>query len=320
MSKKHRPKRGSLQFWPRKRAKRSYAKIRSWSSLDGTNLLAFIGYKAGMTHIMAKDNTPTTLYKKDTLSIPVTIIECPPLKPLSLRFYQNSYQGTKVISEVYSKRLDKEVKKTLKLPKKEHKIPENFDDVKLVVYTQPKLTSIGKKKPDILEIAISGKDPKEKLEFANKLMENEIKISNIFQNQKLLDIHSVTKGKGFQGTVKRFGVTIRQHKSEKTKRGIGNLGAWTPKKVLFSVPHAGKMGYHLRTQYNSLNIKIDSDPKKVNPKSGFLHYGPIKNDYIILKGSIPGPAKRTIIMTTSIRQKQSRTDLEIKSINLDSKQ
>ena len=79
------------------------------------------------------------------------------------------------------------------------------------------------------------------------------------------------------------------------------------------------MGYHQRTEINKQNLLIDSDPAKVNPKAGFLHYGLIKNDYIILKGSIPGPPKRAIILTPNGRKKQPR-ELEIRSINVESKQ
>jgi len=319
MAKKHHPRRGSMQIWPRKRAKRAFARIRSWGPQDNSELQAFVGYKAGMTHIIAKDNSPNTMFKKDKIAVPVTIIECPPLKSLSLRFYQNSYVGSQLISEVYSKNLDKEIKKRIKIPKKEGEIPENFDDVRLRIYTQPKLTGIGKKKPETLEIGVGGKNKEEKLKFCQELLDKEIKISDVFKDKRVLDVHSVTKGKGFQGTVKRFGVKIRQHKSEKVKRGTGNLGAWTPKKVQFTVPQPGRMGYHQRTEYNKVSVMIDSDPKKINPKSGFLHYGLVKNDYILLKGSIPGPVKRTIIMTPAAR-KNTPKDFEILSIDLESKQ
>ena len=316
----HRPRRGSLQFWPRKRAKRSYARIRNWPELDGTKLLAFIGYKAGMTHVMAKDLSPNTQYKNQSISIPVTIIECPPLKTLSLRFYKNTHDGLKLISEIFSKKLDKELRRKIKFHKKTTEEPKDFDELKLVVYTQPKLAGIYKKKPEVLEVAISGNDNKQKLDFAKSFLDKEIKLDEIFKDIKFFDVHSITKGKGYQGAVKRFGVTIRQHKAEKTKRGIATLGSWTPKKVLFSVPHAGQMGYHQRTEYNKQNLLIDSDPNKVNPKSGFLHYGLVKNQYIIIKGSIPGPTKRTIILTPSIRSIKHQHQLEIKSVNLDSKQ
>lgn len=319
MAKKHHPRRGSLQFWPRKRAKKAFARVRSWSKIANTPIFGFIGYKAGMTHIIAKDTSPNTIYKKDLLSIPVTIIECPPLKPLSLRFYQTSSDGLQCIAEIFSKNTSKDIKKILKLPKKSAKMPEQFDEVRLTVHSQPKLTGIGQKKPEVIELPIKGKDPKERLEQAQSFLEKEIKLQDVLKDQKLVDIHSITKGKGFQGAVKRFGVKIRTRKSEKTKRGTGNLGAWTPKKVLFSVPQPGKMGFHQRTEYNKLNIMIDSDPKKVNPKAGFLHYGLIKNDYIMLKGSIPGPMKRTIILTPSMRQKKPG-ELQIVSINKGSKQ
>ncbi|MEK6826548.1 MAG: 50S ribosomal protein L3 [Nanoarchaeota archaeon] len=319
MPNKRHPRRGSMQVWPRKRAKRSFARIRNWHGNGNVELLGFIGYKAGMTHVIAKDNTPDSMYKKDKISIPVTIIECPPLKPLSLRFYKNSYDGLKLISEIYSKSSDKEFKKYFKLPKKENKIPDVFDDVRFVVYTQPRLTGIGKKKPEILEIGIGGKDNNEKLKFALDLLEKEIRLQDVFKNKKIIDVHSVSKGKGFQGTVKRFGVKIRQHKAEKTKRGIGTLGSWHPNKVQFTVAQAGKMGYHQRTEYNKLKLIIDSDPKKINPKSGFLHYGFIKNDYIVLKGSVVGPAKRAVVMTPSFRNVGAK-DIEVLSINLESKQ
>ena len=316
----HHPRRGSLQIWPRVRAKRHIARIRTWhTDSSDSKLLAFIGYKAGMTHLIVRDTSPHSMYKNDDLFIPATVIECPPLRALSLCFYKKTYDGLKLFSEVSSKSITKELKKHIKLTKKEVKEPENFDEIRLKVYTQPYLLGIGKKKADIIEIGISGKDNKEKLNFAKSLLEKEIKIQDFFKDQKFFDVHSVTKGKGFQGTVKRYGVKIRQHKAEKTKRGIGTLGSWHPNKVQFQVAQAGKMGYHQRTEYNKQTLLIDSDPKKINPKSGFLHYGLIKNDYILLKGSIPGSSKRPIILTPNIRRRQG-FDYQIKLINLDSKQ
>ena len=315
----HHPRRGSLQIWPRKRAKRAFARIRSWPKENEIKLQAFVGYKSGMTHIIAVDTSPHTIYKNEKLSIPVTIVECPPLKPLSLRFYKKTYNGLKLIAEVFSKTLDKEIKKYIKIPKKEIKFPEDFDDVRLRAYTQPRLLDFGKKKPETLEIGIGGNNLKEKLEFGKSMLEKEIRVEDALKNDSLLDVHSVTKGKGFQGTVKRFGVKIRQHKAEKTKRGIGSLGSWHPNKVQYTVPQAGRMGYHQRTEYNKFVILLDSDPKKVNPKSGFLHYGFVKNDFIVLKGSIPGATKRTIILTPAIRPLK-KPSLQLTSINLDSKQ
>jgi len=313
MGKKHNPRRGSLQYWPRKRAKRAYARIRSWANLDTTKLLAFIGYKVGMTHLIVKDNTPNSLTKNQNISIPVTIIECPSLKPLALRFYKQTDDGLQVISDFIAPKIDKEVKRKINLQKKKTEIPNEYDDVRLVVYTQPKLTTIGKKKPEILEIAVSG--PKEKkLEFLKELLDKEIKLNDVFKENQLVDIHSITKGKGFQGPRKRFGVALRQHKSEKSRRTAGCLGPWTPKKVSFRVPQPGKMGYHQRTEFNKQIIKISNNPEEINPKGGWKHYGVVKNNYLMLKGSVCGPAKRTIIITEPIRPSKKINQFEIVSI------
>jgi len=312
----HKPRSGSLQFWPRKRAKKAIPRTGSWASLDTTKIAGFIGYKAGMTHIIIRDNNPRSLTKGESVTIPVTVIECPAIKPLSLRFYKKTFSGLLLIAEVFAEKLDKAFKK----PKKQAAIPETFDEVRLRVYTQPKTTGIGKKKPDIIELQITGKIAEERLKYAKELLEKEIKIADVFKEGQYIDVHAVTKGKGFQGTIKRYGVKIRQHKSEKTKRGVGTLGAWTPKKVSWTVAQPGKMGYHTRTEFNKWIMKIGNKPEEVNQKGGFMQYGVIKNDYILLKGSIPGPAKRAIVLTEPLRSKQKQETAEITYISTASKQ
>lgn len=56
MSTIRKPRAGSLQFWPRKRAKRPYTRVRRWNSTNQVQLLGFAGYKVGMTHAVFKDN------------------------------------------------------------------------------------------------------------------------------------------------------------------------------------------------------------------------------------------------------------------------
>ena len=94
---------------------------------------------------------------------------------------------------------------------------------------------------------------------------------------------------------------IKSHKAEKTKRGVGNLGSWTPKRVQFTVPQPGKMGYHLRADYNKQILKISDKPEEINPKQGINKYGLVKNTYLLLKGSVPGPKKRALVLVGSIR-------------------
>ncbi|MEA3414152.1 MAG: 50S ribosomal protein L3, partial [Nanoarchaeota archaeon] len=80
MGKRVNPRHGSMQFWPRVRASRQYAKIRSLPSVNEAKILGFAGYKAGMTHVMAADTGKTSLTKGETIAVPVTVIECPPMK------------------------------------------------------------------------------------------------------------------------------------------------------------------------------------------------------------------------------------------------
>lgn len=306
-----------MQIWPRKRARRIYPRVRSWSNVERTKLLGFAGYKAGMTHIQARDNSNSTT-KGQIISIPVTIVECPPLKPLSLRFYKNSNYGFKLTGEILAKNLDKELKRKITMPKKSSKEEvKEFDVLKLAVYTQPKL--IGKKKkPEIFEIAIGNNN----LEFGKSLLQKDIKINDIFNEGQLVDIHSVSRAKGFQGPVKRFGVRLRQKKSEKVKRGPGSLGAWKGQQhMMYRVAHAGQMGYHTRTDYNKLVIKIGNKVEDINPKGGFLRYGEIKNDYVLIKGSLPGAVKRLVRLTEPMRPKKKMAVIhDITKISLASKQ
>jgi large subunit ribosomal protein L3 len=118
--------------------------------------------------------------------------------------------------------------------------------------------------------------------------------AEIFKEGQYVDVASVSTGKGWQGPVKRWGVTILQAKGRKTKRGIATLGPWNPHHVMYSVARAGQMGYHQRTEYNKRILKIGKDGKEVTPKGGFLRYGLVRGSYVILAGSIAGTEKRPI--------------------------
>lgn len=308
MGKAHKPRSGSMQYWPRVRAKKAYARIRSWPAGKEPKLLGFAGYKVEMTHVAFIDNKKTTLTKGQEINCPVTIIECPPLKTASIRFYKKTPSGSKIVSEIFAEKLDKELERKINLKKKKEKEGKkkiedikDYDDITLLVYTQPKLTSGEKKKPEIFETALGG-EKESKLAYAKTILGKEIPINDVFKEGQQIDVHAVTKGKGFQGAVKRFGIGLTQSKSEKSRRTPGSLGGWKAQgHFLYRVAHAGQMGYHIRTHYNTWLLKVSDKPEEINQKGGFIHYGPIKNSYILVKGSVAGPAKRLIRMTNAIR-------------------
>jgi large subunit ribosomal protein L3 len=306
MSKKSGPRHGSLQFYPRVRAKKILPRV-SWNSLskEGGGVLGFIGYKVGMKSAFVKDNTSHSLTKGQRITFPVTIIECPTIKILSVRFYKNNI----VVGEVLNENIDKELKKKIKIPKKKKKKIEDFkeeeyDNIRVIIYSQVKKTGI-KKTPDMTEIGLSG-TLSEKLEFIKNNLSKEISIKD-FITEGLVDIRGVTKGKGTQGPTKRFGLALKSHKSEKGQRGPGTGGSWHPARVEFMQPMAGQMGFFTRAVYNNKIIEINNiKDKDINPKQGFRHFGKIKTDYLIVYGSVQGPAKRQLLITVPLRANKNQ--------------
>jgi large subunit ribosomal protein L3 len=299
-----RPRFGSLGYYPRKRTKRQVARVRCWAKEKEAKLVGFAGYKVGMIHLMVTDNDPNSMTKGEEISLPGTIIECPPLKAASVRFYKKTIDGLKVVSDVFAQDLDKELARKITLPKKKNKKIEDvkdFDDLTLVIYTQPKLTGIGKKKPEMFEIAIGG-TKEEKLNYAKGILGKEIKVTDVLKEGNQLDVHGITKGKGFQGPMKRFGIGRKQHKSEKGTRNPGSLGGWKGQvNIMWKIPHAGQMGYFQRLEFNKWLLKIGDNLEEINPKGGFMKYGVVKNPYIIVKGSVAGPRKRLVRLNFAIR-------------------
>ena len=327
MANVRRPRKGSLQFWPKRKAKRQYAKIKSWSKDKNVSLLGFAGYKAGMTHVTVKDTRPGSHTKGDEVMWPVTVLECPPLKIYSIRFYKKDNYGLKLMTEVVNPKQDKYLGRKVDLVKKQKSTLTGIEptiaeyaDVRVNVYTQPYKSGLGKKTPELFELAIGGNDTKAKLDYAKTLLDKEIKVSDVLKSGIKVDVHSVTKGKGFQGVIKRSGAELKQHKAEKKRRGVV-YGPLNPRKILWGVPACGRMGYNLRTEYNKDLILIDSNPTKVNPKGGFMHYGLVRSDYVLLKGSVPGLRNRLVTFTKNIRNtKPLGNQIELTYVSTESKQ
>jgi len=301
MANPRKPRHGSMQFWHRKRARSEIARVRYWAPSKDAKLLGFAGYKVGMVHVSFEDQRDRSMTKGRVISWPATIIECPPLTVFSIKFYKNHNS----ISQVFAEKLDKHLERAMKLTKQKKTIndikEDMFDDLKLIVHTNPSMARFGKKKPELFEMNLGGKKD-DKFKAAKEMLGKEVKIKDVLRTGQLVDIHAVSKGYGFQGPVKRFGVAIRSHKAEKTKRGPASLGGWRGQgHVMYRVAHAGQMGYHQRTEYNKQILKIDDKAENINPKSGFIHYGLVKNSYILVKGSVIGSKKRLIRINNAIR-------------------
>jgi len=302
--KKHAPRHGSLAYLPRGRAKRTVGRIRFWPKVEeGPTLLGFMGYKAGMTHILMVEDKPGSLNLGKETSHPATILDAPPIIVFAIRAYTKDQYGLHTFTEAWMKSPPKDFDRALVLPeefnteKNMKKIEENLEEIaeiRLLAATQPRLAAVPKKKPDIMEIKVDGGSIKEQIEYAKSLLGKTVSITDVFKEGHFMDVAAITKGKGFQGPVKRWGIKILPRKSRKTKRGVAAIGPWKPARVLYTVPRAGQMGYHQRTEYNKRILKIGVDGKNVTPKGGFLKYGEVKGTYVIVDGSLPGPAKRLV--------------------------
>nr|WP_235584803.1 50S ribosomal protein L3 [Candidatus Methanomethylophilus sp. 1R26] len=304
MPQTRRPTKGSRAYGPRKRAKSQMPRLDSWPEISGApKIQGFAGYKAGMTHAFVVDKRAKSTTSGMEVQVPVTVIEVPPMKVAAVRFYENTILGLKTAGEVWAKEADIDplLNRRVNVPKKGEPDYSKFDgldieDVRVLAYTQPKLVSgVPKKVPDLMELRIGGgKSVQERVDYAKSILGKEVPVTDFAAEGAFIDVIAITTGKGFQGATKRWGIKLLSHKNSKHRRGVANLGPKRPGYVRSTVPLAGQMGYHQRTELNKKIMKVGTDGKEVNPQGGFVNYGEVRNTYVLVHGSVPGPAKRLI--------------------------
>jgi large subunit ribosomal protein L3 len=243
----------------------------------------------------------------------VTILEIPRMVLYGIRLYSidQKTKYLKVATEIH----DAAASKALGITKKELKHQsvdqikakaDEFADATALIAADPKTTAMSKNHKDRFESRVSGKTAKEKIEFLAALLGKEIKPEDVFKPGEMVDMLAISKGKGWQGTIKRFGTSKLVRKATGKTRHVGTLGPVTPAKVMYTVPQAGQMGYHYRTDQNKKILKIGQKETgaSVTPKGGFPNYGIVRNNYFVIDGSVPGPAKRIIRIRKAIRAYQ----------------
>jgi large subunit ribosomal protein L3 len=252
-----------------------------------------------MTHVAILDTRKNSPTKGVEVSHAVTVIECPPLKIFGMRLYRKDAYGIHAIKDITNKS-DKTLAR--RTGTKEHAFPDHVeaDYATILVHTQPGLTGTGQKTPEVFEVPVGSGKPADTLAFAKA--HKEIKVSDVLKSGQFVDVHSITKGQGFVGVVKKAGVGIRRHKSEKVKRGAV-MGPEGYAKVTFEANMPGKMGNHTRTEWNKKVMLVSNETERaVTPQGGFLHYGVVKNDYVLVKGSVPGLKHALVRLNVPIRK------------------
>ncbi|WP_070364294.1 50S ribosomal protein L3 [Halodesulfurarchaeum formicicum] len=336
MPQPNRPRKGSMGFSPRKRAQSVVPRFGSWPDDDGqVGLQGFAGYKAGMSHVVMIDDQANSATEGMETTVPVTVVETPPMRVAAVRAYENTAYGKRPLTEVWAENAHPDLDRAVSLP--DGAQDENrdtltaaledgsVDDVRVVSYTVPaEVPSVPRKKPDVMENRVGGGTIGDRVEFALDLLDAEgaFEFGDVFRAGEFLDVAGVTKGKGLQGPVKRWGVQKRKgkHARQGWRRRIGNLGPWNPSRVRSTVPQQGQTGYHQRTELNKRLLEF-GDEDDVTVDGGFPNYGEIEGPYALIEGSVPGPEKRLVRFRPAVRPNQSpRLDPEVRHVSTASNQ
>lgn len=312
MPKAHSPRHGSMQFWPRKRAKKLTPRLRSWQYASLKPLTGFIGYKVGMIHVIAVDNRKNSLTRGMEIFIPITVLEVPNLGIYSVRLYKAGLSGLYIKKEIvlgFNKNMGRKIPKPKSFAKvdtlKDLVNELNPDLIGLLVYNNPSF----RKKPELVEFKALA-DTSATVDWISE--HNIIKVEHVLTKGLFVNVHAITKGKGLQGPVRRFGIGLKPHKSEKGRRTPGSLGPWNAQgKIMWRIAKPGQHGLHLRTEYNKLILDIGDDTNKINPSGGFHKYGVVKGSYLLLAGSVPGSVKRSVVITLTPKQQEPMEILQI---------
>ena len=303
------PHHGSLQYWPHRRASRRLPRIRSEPSLSEGSVANIVTFKAGMMHVIMTDDSEGAT-KGMEVSTPCTVLEMPKTEAYGIRMYRidPSTKYIKSVMEVYDDATAKKLKirmKTAAKPEEAKQKLSEFYDIKLLLAAQPRGTSTGQHHIIRFESSIPGSTVGEKFDNALSRLGKELALSDVFKPGEYVDIASISKGKGWQGAVKRHGVKVQGRKVTQKRRHVGSLGPMRPGRVYYTVPMAGQMGFNYRIEQDKRILKLGtaSDTTAINPKAGFLNYGSVKNSYLLIKGSVPGPAKRLVRVRKSIRDR-----------------
>ncbi len=159
-----------------------------------------------------------------------------------------------------------------------------FEDVKPHRSTKPLIGHCGK----------AGAGPKKairemRLSAPAEVAAGDVLTVDLFaEGTNFVDVTGITKGKGFQGVMKRhgFGGMPASHGTERKHRSPGGIGASAPRGTGRSVKKgkrmAGHMGHVRQTMSNLRLLKVDAE-----------------NHLMVIRGSVPGPIGSVVVVRRS---------------------
>ncbi len=303
----------SLQYWNSRRARLRLPRVRNNSKTNKIQLSNIITFKAGMLSSFIIDDSNSTMKGTEILKAS-TILEIPKTEMYGIRIYKKD-SNTKYLSTSYEIYESETTKKAgITISNNTRNLEEltndkdNIAEISALLVADPKTTNAQQHHKIRFESKITGSNIEDKLTFVKNNFGKEIKAGDIFEDGEYIDVVSITKGKGWQGVIRRGGTKRNNHKSTQKIRHGGPLGAFNPGKILFTVPRAGQLGFNYRTEQNKRILKISDKTATsfINPKAGFPNYGNIKNNFMIIQGSLPGSSKRLVRIKKAIRNKNDK--------------
>ncbi|MBE6147276.1 MAG: 50S ribosomal protein L3 [Firmicutes bacterium] len=118
--------------------------------------------------------------------------------------------------------------------------------------------------------------------------------ADVFTKGEIVDVSGISKGKGFQGVIKRYNQSRGPmgHGSQ-YHRGVGSLGTLLPMHVLKGKKLPGHMGNVMTTVQNLEVVDVD-----------------LENNVILVKGNVPGPKKSLVMIRTSVKKGEKVNETE----------
>ncbi len=284
------PRRGSLAYRPRGRADSWIPRVRNWPKVasDKPTMLGFPAFKAGTVHaITVDDRAKTPNFGKPLFNVS-SVLSLPELEVKGVRIYGKVNGAEVALGEGKAMPTGVPLERVVR--------------VSAMVSVVPADVGLSQKQPITFELGVGGGDVKSQVDYATGLVGKKVKFAELFKAGMYVDVLGVTKGKGVEGPITRFGVKRKQHKSRKSVRAVGVIGPWHPAAVMYTIARAGQMGFHQRTETGRRILLLGNGKEKpVTPAGGFLHFGVVNGDYAILRGTVPGPARRFVMVRMPVR-------------------
>lgn len=205
--------------------------------------------------ILGKKIGMTQIFNENGLAIPVTVIQAGPCAVVQKKTIENDgYTALKLgFEEIPEKKLNK---------------PEKGIFSKVKVSSRRYLKEFRTDVVDKYEVG------------------QEIKVADMFSNGDRIDVSGISKGKGFQGVVKRFGTSRgpETHGSMYHRR-VGSMGAGTsPGRVYKGKVEPGHMGVDKITVQNLDVVRVDSE-----------------RNLLLVKGAVPGPKGGLLVVKETVK-------------------